>query len=129
MVLSDFQLDTDFLIWALETSGSERCRLLELVDQGAALSISAVAWYEFSRGPRTPQQLAVARSFFHPDGVVPFSEEVARHAAETYRRLGCPRHRGNDIAIGTTAALCQATLLTRNRKDFAGIPDLELETV
>lgn len=86
-----------------------------------------MAWYEFSRGPRTPEQLAVARSFFGEEGVLPFSESLAALAAEAFRRLGSPRRRAADVAIGVTAAVHDATLLTRNGRDFAGIPDLSLE--
>ena len=52
-------LDTDFLIYALQTTGWERRRLFEVAESNYALCISAVAWYEFSRGPRTPEQLHV----------------------------------------------------------------------
>lgn len=120
-------LDTDFLIYALSVNGPERRRLHELAASDAALEISAVAWYEFVRGPRTAEQLAVARSFFSTDGVVPFSEEVAEAAAEVFRSLGAPRRRSADVAIGVTAARRKAVLLTRNAPDFAGIPHLELE--
>lgn len=54
---------------------------------------------------------------------------VADHAAEVFRKLGSPRKRAADVAIGVTAALTGALLLTRNGKDFAGVPDLQLETV
>jgi predicted nucleic acid-binding protein len=122
-----FHLDTDFLVYALSTTGPERQRLAELSESDAEIQMSAVGWYEFSRGPRTPAQLAVARSFFFDDGVVPFSEEFAAIAAEVFRRLGSPRRRAADIAIGVTAAATGAVLLTRNRGDFAGIPGLEAE--
>ena len=121
-------LDTDFLIYALGTPGRERRRLLALADSGDVIQMSAVAWYEFSRGPRTPEQLAVARSFFPvTDGIVPLSEELATRAADVFRRLGSPRKRAADIAIGVTAAAHGASLLTRNKRDFAGIPHLTLE--
>jgi hypothetical protein len=84
---------------------------------------------EFCRGPRLPEQIAVARSLFAADGVVPFDESLAAHAAEVFRRLGSPRRRAADIAIGVTAAATAAVLVTRNARDFAGIPDLELEAV
>ncbi|MCY4562912.1 MAG: type II toxin-antitoxin system VapC family toxin [Gammaproteobacteria bacterium] len=122
-------LDTDFLVYALSVAGPERRRLLELSDLGERVEISAVAWYEFCRGPRTPEQLATARSFFADDGVVPFSEHTAAAAAETFRRLGSPRRRAGDIAIGTTAAMRDARLISRNARDFAGIPELEVEDV
>jgi len=122
-------LDTDFLVIALSSNGSERARLLELAESGTEIQMSAVAWYEFSRGPRTPEQLAVGRAFLLEEGVVPFSEEVATHAAEVFRLLGSPRRRAADIAIGVTAAVFQAVLLTCNVNDFAGIPNLNLENV
>ena len=122
-------LDTDFLVYALSTAGPERLRLGELAESEVEIQISAVAWYEFSRGPRTPEQLAVARSFFFEDGVIPFSEELAALASEVFRNLGSPRRRAADVAIGVTAASMAARLLTRNAGDFAGVPHLELECV
>lgn len=89
--------------------------------------MSALAWYEFARGPRAAEYLAMARSFFPPHGIVPLSEELASRAAEVFRSLGSPRKRAADIAIGTTAAAMDATLLSRNRRDFAGIPGLRVE--
>jgi predicted nucleic acid-binding protein len=93
-----YHLDTDFLVYALSSAGSERRRLRALGDSDDEIRMSAVAWYEFSRGPRTPEQLAVARSFLGEDGVVPFSEGIAAESAE----------------------VCSA-------RDFAGIPDLRVE--
>lgn len=122
-------LDTDFLITALAERGPEWKRLSQLTWSDAEIQISAVAWYEFSRGPRTPEQLAVARSFFLEGGIVPFSEELATRAADVFRLLGSPRRRAADIAIGVTAAELGAVLLTRNSRDFAGVPDLSMEQV
>jgi predicted nucleic acid-binding protein len=122
-------LDTDFLVYALSVRGPERTKLDELASSDAQIEISAVAWYEFSRGPRTTGQIAVARLFFGSDGIVPFSEGLAAVAAEVFRNLGSPRKRAGDIAIGVTAAAAGAALLTRNAKDFAGVPGLKLETV
>lgn len=120
-------LDTDFLVYALSTSGPERARLRELAPSDAAIQISSIAWYEFARGPRIPEQLAVARAFFLEDGVVPFSEELATLSAEVFRNLGSPRRRAADIGIGVTAAAMEARLLTRNTRDFEGIPGLKVE--
>ena len=123
-----FHLDTDFLVYALAAAGSERRRLLDLANSGVAVELSAVAWYEFCRGPRTPEQLATARAFFTDDGIVPLSEGIAATAADVFRLLGSPRRRAADIAIGVTAAARGATLVSRNARDFAGIPGLRVET-
>jgi predicted nucleic acid-binding protein len=123
------QLDTDFLIYALSQSGPERSRLRNMAESDAVLEISAIAWYEFCRGPRSPEQIAVARSVLAADGIVAFGEPLAARAAEIFRRLGSPRQRASDIAIGVTAAATEALLLTRNARDFVGIPDLQLESV
>jgi predicted nucleic acid-binding protein len=123
-----FHLDTDFLVYALSVPGSERQHLRKLADSDAEIGMSAVAWYEFSRGPRTPEQLAVARSFLGEEGVVAFSEGIAEEAADVFRRLGSPRKRAADVAIGVTAVVDAAVLLTRNPRDFAGIPTLRMES-
>ena len=120
-------LDTDFLVYALAASGPERRRLIGIAESPEEIGMSAVAWYEFARGPRTPEQLATARTLLAADGVVPLSEPIAAVAAEVFRNLGSPRRRAADIAIGVTAATMGARLLTRNSRDFAGIPGLEVE--
>ncbi len=86
--------------------------------------MSAVAWYEFTRGPRTPQNLEVATSIL--SAVVAFDTALAERAAELFRQLGSPRSRANDIAIAATAVQSGAILLTRNRADFEDIPGLVL---
>jgi predicted nucleic acid-binding protein len=121
-------LDTDFLIVALTVAGPERRKLTQAADSESRIEMSAIAWYEFVRGPRTPEQLAVARAFLTQDGVIAFTEDLALHAAEVFRSLGSPRKRAADIAIGVTASVHDGVLFTRNKKDFAGIPNLRLET-
>ena len=120
-------LDTDFLIYALESAGPERRRFVELAESDLEIGLSAVAWYEFSRGSRTPEQIATARSLFPEHGIVALSESLATVSAEVFRQLGSPRRRAADIAIGVTAAAMGATLVTRNQRDFAGIPGLTVE--
>lgn len=122
-------LDTDFLVYALTSPGVERRMLHALSATEAQIQISSVVWYEFCRGPRTPDQIAVARSFFFEDSILPFSEELSILAADVFRQLKSTRRRSSDIAIGVTAAAMGALLITRNAADFAGIPDLEIEAV
>jgi predicted nucleic acid-binding protein len=126
--VANIHLDTDFLVFGLSIAGPERRKLTGLAESDAGIQMSAIAWYEFARGPRTPEQLAVARGFLLEDGIIPFSEDLAWRAAEVFRALGSPRKRAADIAIGVTAAASGAILLTRNARDFAGIPELQVET-
>lgn len=123
-----YHLDTDFLVKAVSEAGEHRRKLLQLVDTDAILQMSAWAWYEFCRGPRTPEQLAVARAFFLEDGILPISEDVVARAADQYRALGSPRKRAADILIGVTAACFGCTLLTVNHRDFAGINGLVFDS-
>ncbi len=123
-----YHLDTDFLVFATSETGLERERLLQIAASDATIEMSAIAWYEYARGPRLPEQLALARFVLEDDGVIPLTDELASRAADTFRLLGSPRRRANDVAIGVTAVVHSAVLLTRNAHDFAGIDGLHIET-
>jgi predicted nucleic acid-binding protein len=125
--VSRYHLDTDYLIRALSRSGAERERLGALVASDAEIEMSALAWYEFERGPRTPQQLAVGRRFVRAQGVLPFDEERAGLAADLFRRIAGRKRHGVDVAIAAAALERQATLLTCNVADYADIDGLVVE--
>ena len=72
--------------------------------------MSAIAWYEFCLGPRTPEQLAVARGLLAADGVIPFSEQISAAAGEVFRQLGSPSRRAADIAIDVRRRFATAAL-------------------
>jgi predicted nucleic acid-binding protein len=122
-------VDTDFLVYAISARGPERRRLMAVLESEARVEASVLVWYEFARGPRTPEQLAVARAMFDEEGIIPFSEELAVASADQFRRLGSPRKRAADVAIGVVARSRGAVLLTRNARDFAGIEGLRVESV
>jgi predicted nucleic acid-binding protein len=124
-----FHLDNDFLVYALGMRGPERKRLYQLIDEGAKLEMSAIAWYEFARGPRLPEQLARVLDLLSDDGIIVFDASLATEAGNTFRLLGSPRKRAQDIAIGVTARSRGARLLTRNARDFSGIEGLSVEGV
>jgi predicted nucleic acid-binding protein len=126
-VVARVHLDNDFLVFAILARGAERRRLYQLVEAGAIIEISAIAWYEFCRGPRTPEQLALAAGFLGAERIIPFDSVLAERAGDVFRRLGSPRRRAQDIAIGVTALACEATLFTRNKRDFSGIEGLDVE--
>lgn len=126
--MTRIHLDNDFLVYALSRRGAERGRLERCLDD-EEIEMSAVAWYEFCRGPRTAEQLAVVHDRLESDGIVPFDGALAEAAGEVFVALGRPRRRANDIAIGVTARERTATLLTRNARDFARITGLTIEQV
>ncbi len=125
-MVTRYHLDTDFLVKALSGPGDERDTLRTVSDSACEIEISALAWYEFCRGPRKPEQLAVARSYLEADGVVPFDESAAETAAELFRAMGSPRRRAFDVAIAAVAIDRRARLLTANTRDYSGIDGLEL---
>lgn len=64
--MTRYHLDTDFLVKPLLGNGPERELLRTISDSPDEIEMSALAWYEFCRGPRLPQQEAVARSYLEP---------------------------------------------------------------
>ena len=121
-----YHLDTDFMLKAIGIKGPEQTLLRRLSNSAAAIEISAIAWYEFCRGPRVPEQEALARSYLESDGIIPFDEAVAARAADLFRRLGSPRKRAADVAIAATALSRGARLLSANTRDYSGIEGLKL---
>lgn len=122
--MTRYHLDTDFLLKAIAGAGTERELLREISDSPSEIEMSALAWYEFCRGPRRPEQEAVARSYLESDGIIGFDEDLATKAADLFRSLGSPRQRAFDIAIAATAILRNARLLTGNTRDYSGIDGL-----
>jgi predicted nucleic acid-binding protein len=125
-VVIRYHLDTDFLLKAIGNKGPEQTLLRRLSNSDAVIEISAIAWYEFCRGPRLPEQEALARSYLESDGIIPFDETVATSAADLFRRLGSPRKRTADVAIAATALSRGARLLSGNTRDYSGIEGLKL---
>lgn len=122
--MTRYHLDTDFLVKALLSSGPERQLLRAISDSQDEIEMSSLAWYEFCRGPRLPQQEAVARSYLEAEGVIEFGETAAARAADIFRRLGGPRRRAADVAIAAVAIGRGARLLTANTRDYTGIEAL-----
>lgn len=82
--------------------------------------------YEWLRGPRLEEELAVQEELFPSDAALTFGAHEARLAAELYRSAKSARGREIDLAIAAVALARGASLWTLNRKDFAGLPGLQL---
>lgn len=119
-------LDTSALIDALSGPRRSLDALIELAEQGHRLSISTIVLYEWLRGPRSREELAVQEDLFPRSHAVPFGTEQAALAAKLYGGAKRARGREIDLAIAACALQDNATLWTLNRADFRDISDLTL---
>jgi tRNA(fMet)-specific endonuclease VapC len=134
-------LDTDHISVLEQADSVARARLIHRLDQAGATAVvtTIVSYEEQSRG-----WLAyVARARSLPEQIDAY-QRLARHletyrrlvvleydhsAAEIFRRLRSGRIRIGtlDLRIAAITLANEATLLSRNRKDFEKIPDLNVE--
>ncbi len=127
-----YLIDTDIVLDHLAAVPAATALLDELADND--LSISIVTYMEAYQGVlRNSNQHAAQeqfQAFVAVVPVLPFSEEVARRCAElreTLRTQGKRiRSRALDLMIAATALESNLTLVTRNRRDYADIPGLQL---
>ena len=121
-------LDTDVLIDLMRGTSSVVEHLAELPDD-ARLCITHIAAYELLRGVCTvgqPDQLQRVLHFIAQFECVGQSIAADLLAAKWWAKL---RAHGThlpdaDLIIAAVAATAHATLVTRNRKHFARLPDL-----
>lgn len=134
-------LDTDHISVLEQADSVARARLIHRLDQAGTTAVvtTIVSYEEQSRG-----WLAyVARARSLPDQIDAY-QRLARHlesyrrlivleynhsAAEIFRRLRSGRIRTGtlDLRIAAITLANEATLLSRNLKDFEKIPDLNVE--
>jgi predicted nucleic acid-binding protein len=119
-------LDTSVVIDALTGPRRSMPALRRVVADGIRLGISALALYEWRRGPRSEAELAIEGALLGPEVVAGFGEPEAQLAAHLYRRVKRPRGRELDLAIAACAISRRAHLWTLNPSDFADVPGLEL---
>lgn len=126
-----YLLDTDILRYYLDDVEDAVELVTQLIPDGVALSI--ITYLELYQGTlQTPDpsqaqdRLAILLSAVP---LLPLSPAVARrcaHLREELKRTGKRvRQRALDLIIAATALEHTLTLVTRNREDFADIPDLE----
>jgi tRNA(fMet)-specific endonuclease VapC len=127
-----FLIDTDWVIDHLNAVAEVTRRLKELEPQGLALSIiSAAELWEgvyFSRDQKRSQMMLEA--FLSGVTILNLDEEVCKRFGHL---RGSMRKRGQvmgdfDLLIAATALRHNLTLLTNNRKHFAGIAGLQIQS-
>lgn len=108
-------LDTSVLIDALTGPRRSLPALRAVVADGTRLGVSSLVLYEWRRGPRTNEELALETVLLGPDAVTSFGEPEARVAANVYRKVRRPRGRELDIAIAACALTQNADFCRRTR--------------
>jgi predicted nucleic acid-binding protein len=93
---------------------------------GERMAISSLVLYEFLRGPRDADQIALQNSLFPIEDLILFGAREAEVSATLYRAVGRARGREIDLAIAACAIVRDAALWTLNVKDFSDIPGLRL---
>ncbi|MCY4355058.1 MAG: PIN domain-containing protein [Truepera sp.] len=121
------QLDTSFLIRALDSGSPEDRKLRDWIGAGETLSMSAVAWAEFLCGPLDGSELALATQIVesHSD----FTSDHAAIAARLFNGTG--RRRGSliDCMIAAVALADGAAIATENVADFRRFEAFGLKVV
>ena len=109
-VTTSVHLDTSFLIRSVHPENAEATSLLEWLEQGCPVMISAIAWAEFLCGPLTDVQRTLAMQVVGEP--VPVGRAEAELAARLYNASG--RRRGSlaDCLIAATAIEGGAPLAT-----------------
>lgn len=119
-------LDTSVLIEGLGAGGSMREALRDAIAQGERIALPAFVLYEWTRGPRIPEELDAQEAVFPSREALPFGPDEAHVAARLYREL--PRSRGREVnlAIAASALVWRSRLWTLKDEDFRDVPGLEL---
>jgi predicted nucleic acid-binding protein len=85
-----------------------------------------LVYYEWLRGTRLPQELALAERLFPRESAIVFGPAEAAMSAKLYRSVRRPRGREMDLAIAACAIVRDAELWTLNPTDFKDVPGLRL---
>ncbi|HEY0592006.1 MAG TPA: type II toxin-antitoxin system VapC family toxin [Thermoanaerobaculia bacterium] len=118
--------DTSALIEAFSGRRGAADALRALIERGERIVVPSIVLYEWLRGPRRAEELALQDELFPSEEAIPFGPAEARAAAALYASIPRPRGREIDLAIAATALVRGAALWTLNRRDFDDIPALDL---
>ncbi len=121
-------LDTSALVGSVSGPRTSLPLLRAQIEEGRKLMLPALVLYEFLRGPRFPEEIAVQQALFPADRVIAFGPAEAELSPRLYRSVKRARGSEMDIGIAACAMLRDAELWTLNTADFADIPDLRLFT-
>ncbi len=122
-------LDTNIIIDHLRSSAHRKTKLMELVEKHPKISLclSLISVQELYEGKSTlkVENEKDLLATISPLKLLPYTYDIAKLAGSLARDLTRPIELA-DAGIAATAILNNAQLYTLNKKDFQGIPDLEL---
>ena len=119
-------LDTSVLVDSLTGPKRSVSALRNAIERGERLLVPALVLYEWLRGPRLAEEIALQEALFPNTVAVPFGPAEAAISAHLYRTLRRPRGREVDFGIAACAISHDAELWTLNRADFRDIRALRL---
>ena len=119
-------LDTSVLIDGLTGSKRSGSAIRGAIAEGERILLPALVLYEWLRGPRLSEELAVQEALFPAVLAVGFGPEEAVVSADLYRAVRRPRSRTVDLAIAACAIVRDAQFWTLNHADFRDVPGLQL---
>lgn len=122
-------IDTSIIIDHLRASHKGKSVFLSFSEKHSkeSLAISVITVQELYEGKSTkdPQKEKMLLATIAPLKIFPYSFEIAKMAGEIARDMEKPIELA-DAAIAAISIIQNAELLTLNRKDFSGIPNLDL---
>lgn len=119
-------VDTSVLLDCFTGQKNSAPALRRAVESGERLLVPALVLYEWARGPRRKEELAIQEAIFPSSQALPFGAEESAIAVGLYRRLRPAWGREIDLAIAACALARDAGLWTLNPNDFRDIPGLRL---
>jgi len=119
-------VDTSVLVDALTGLKRTGPAIRGVLAEGETILLPALVLYEWLRGPRISEELALQEALFPAGSAISFGAEEAVVSASLYRAVGRPRSREIDLAIAACALVREAQLWTLNQADFHDIPGIRL---
>jgi predicted nucleic acid-binding protein len=114
---TSIHLDTNYLIrFAGNTSQAITIKVIEWLEKGFPIEVSAMAWAEFRCGPLSEDDCTLVAEIL--SGVLPVSREIADEGARLFNATGRRSRSLPDCIIAATAISSGSLLATENRADF-----------
>jgi hypothetical protein len=122
-----YTLDTNVIIYYLKQNDPAADSLYTVFSSQSPVYLSAMSELELLSLPslRQDEFLSIGR-FINRLITIPLDSRTARVAATIRRRVPI---KSPDAAIAATAIITGTTLITRNVRDFANVPNLSVQPI